>query len=135
MSKEKIVQAIGKRKTSIARATIKEGKGIIRVNKELLDVYTPALANLMISEVLAIAGDRIKQVNISVNVSGGGKLSQAQAVKAAIGSVLVNYFKDEALKTALISYDRSMVVSDMRRKEMNTCYRSAPRARRQTSKR
>jgi len=35
----KIINTSGKRKRAIARATLKEGKGIVRINSQLLDIY------------------------------------------------------------------------------------------------
>jgi len=39
----KIVNSSGKRKTAIARATIREGKGRVRVNKKPIEILEPAL--------------------------------------------------------------------------------------------
>ncbi|MCZ7384637.1 MAG: 30S ribosomal protein S9, partial [Candidatus Methanoperedens sp.] len=42
----KIVNSSGKRKTAIARATIREGKGRIRVNKKPIEIVEPELIRL-----------------------------------------------------------------------------------------
>ncbi|MHC4293817.1 MAG: 30S ribosomal protein S9, partial [Planctomycetota bacterium] len=43
-STKKIVHESGKRKTAVARATIKIGKGKVRINKIPLEIYTPEIA-------------------------------------------------------------------------------------------
>ncbi len=40
----KIINSSGKKKTATARATLKEGKGIVRINKMPLEIYEPKLA-------------------------------------------------------------------------------------------
>ena len=49
---KKIVHVSGKRKRAVARATLKEGKGIIHINHKPLSVYEPKLARLRIQEPL-----------------------------------------------------------------------------------
>ncbi len=129
------MQTVGKRKTAIARATIKEGQGIVRINSIKIESYQPEIVKLIIQEPIILAGDKISTVNIDVNANGGGQLSQAQAIRTSIANAIVQYFKDEKLREAYLAYDRHMLVSDTRRKEQNKPYRSAPRAKRQKSKR
>lgn len=75
----KIINTSGKKKTATARATLKEGKGIVRINKVPLDIHEPRLARLKIQEPVQIAGDLIKGMNIDVTVSGGGTMGQTDA--------------------------------------------------------
>ena len=42
--KSKAVESSGKRKTAIARATVKAGKGRVRVNSEPIEILQPSLA-------------------------------------------------------------------------------------------
>jgi len=67
----KPVTASGKRKRAIARATIRPGKGIVKVNNQILDFYETKLSRLKLREPLILAGDLINKVNINVNVFGG----------------------------------------------------------------
>src|SRR3989338_4787061 len=90
--------ASGKRKRAIARATIRPGKGIIKINNKLLDFYEPKISRLKLREPLIIAGDLINKVNVSVNVFGGGVSSQADASRLAIAKALVEYSKSDKLK-------------------------------------
>ena len=111
----KIIQTRGKRKRSVARATLKEGKGIVRINGKLLDVTEPKLFRLKIKEPLLLAEDIADKVNININVFGGGIMSQADASRLAIAKALVRYNKK--LEKIFLDYDRQLLVADVRRKE------------------
>ncbi len=113
----KIINSSGKKKTATARATLKEGNGIVRINKVPLDIYEPRLARLKIQEPVQIAGPLIKAMNIDVVVSGGGTMGQTDAVRTAIAKGIVEWTGDTALKEAFSEYDRNLLVSDHRQKE------------------
>ena len=113
----KIVTASGKRKRAIARATIRSGNGIVKINNMLLDFYEPKIARLKLREPLIIAGDFINKVNISLNVFGGGMASQADASRLAIAKGLVEFSKSDKLKKQFLDYDGNLLVADVRRKE------------------
>ena len=113
----KIINTPGKKKTATARATLKEGKGVVRINKVLLDIYEPRLSRLKIQEPVEIAGEMIKSVNIDVVVSGGGTMGQTDAVRTAIAKGIVEWTGDTGLKEAFSEYDRNLLVSDHRQKE------------------
>jgi len=113
----KTIVASGKRKRAIARATIRQGKGRIRINKVGLDLYTPKMYRLKLREPLILAGDAINTVDIDVNVIGGGIASQAEAARLAIARALVDFTKSERLKDRFLKYDRQLLVADVRRKE------------------
>ena len=80
----KVIHTKGKRKRAVARATLKPGKGIIRINGKLLDIVEPKLARLKMREPLILAGEVANKVNINVNVFGGGVMSRADASRLAI---------------------------------------------------
>ena len=107
----------GKRKTAIARATIKKGIGKVRVNKKPLEILEPELARLKISKPLLIAGDVAFGIDINVNVRGGGVMGQADAVRTAIARSLVKWTADEKLKNLFLEYDRNLLINDARQKE------------------
>ncbi len=120
----KVVNTSGKRKRAVARATLKKGKGRVRINKVPLEILTPELARLKIMEPIRIAevvGRKVDSVDVSVNVKGGGVMGQADAVRTAIARGLVAYFGkkdalDDELETIYKRQDRSLLVSDARRK-------------------
>ena len=105
----KVVQVSGKRKRAVARARLKEGKGIIRFNALQLDGVSPELARLMIMEPLILAGDLAKSVDIDVRVQGGGWHSQAEAARLVIARGLVQFSGSKALKQKFIEYDRHLL--------------------------
>ena len=127
----KIIHTSGKRKTAIARATLKEGSGLIKINKKPLEIYTPEIARMKIQEPLILAADTSKKVNISVNVKGGGWNSQAEAARLAIARALVQF--QPSLKKTFLEYDRHLLIQDIRRKEPYKPNVSKARKKRQKS--
>ena len=124
----------GKRKTSVAKATIKEGKGKITINKKPIEFF-PMLQQLEVQEPLMIAQDVLGSLNfdIAVNVRSGGTASRIEASRLAIARAIVAFSKSDALKTAYQVYDRNLLVADTRRKEAYKPDDSKARAKRQTS--
>jgi len=135
MSKSKrILLTSGKRKTAIARATIKPGSGRIRVNNTPLEILEPKIARDKIIEPLLRASDEIwKQIDINVKVSGGGFMGQAEAVRTAIARALVKWTRSTRLQTILTDYDRTMIAGDARRKEPKKFGGPGARSREQKS--
>ena len=128
----KIIHASGKRKRAVARATLKQGNGIIRINNFNLENYKPELAKLKIMEPISIAGEIAKKVNIDVNVFGGGWQSQAEASRLAIAKALAEV-GGKKLRDEFLNYDRHLLVADVRRKEPYKPNDSKARAARQKS--
>jgi len=123
-----------KRKTAIARAYIREGKGRVKINSMPLEFYEPLLARVRIMEPLILAGEEyVSKVDIDVKVRGGGFMGQADAARTAIAKALVSYFNDERLKNLFISYDPWLLKSDIRRKEQRKSPTSKARKHYQTS--
>jgi len=133
MVTKKIVVTSGKRKTAIARATIREGRGIIRINKKPIEIYEPEVARWKILEPVALAGDLAKSLDIEVNVKGGGFMGQANAARTAIARGLVEYTGDTSLKALYLQVDRSLLVNDPRRKEPKKPLGRGARKKRQKS--
>ncbi|SRR3989338_2935091 len=113
----KSIMASGKRKRAIARASIKPGTGIVRINNTMLDNYQPEISRLKLREPLIIASDLAGKVDIKVNVRGGGISSQADASRLAIAKALVEFSKGTKLREQFLEYDRNLLVADVRRKE------------------
>lgn len=129
----KIINSSGKRKTAIARATIRAGKGRIRINKKPLEIVEPELIRLKMSEPLEFAGSVVPGVDIDVNVYGGGIFGQAGAVRTAIARGLVEWTNDMSLRDAMMQYDRSLLVNDTRYKLPKKFGGRGARKRRQKS--
>lgn len=123
----------GRRKKAVARATIYEGTGIIRINSRLLDTVEPEILKLKISEPLMLAEEVSKKINADIVIRGGGTMSQAEAARLALAKGLVAYTGSKNLKKEFLSYDRHMLVADVRRNEPHKPNDSKPRAARQKS--
>ena len=112
----KVVVASGKRKTAVARATVRKGRGAIRINSVPVEIYPIELARMKILEPLRLAGKKAETVDIDVNVHGGGIMGQADATRTAIARGLVQYLNDKELENLFREYDRTLIVPDTRRK-------------------
>ena len=112
----KVAIGSGKRKTAIARAIVKDGKGRFRVNRIPLEIWEPEVARLTMMEPIALLGDKVKKVDIKVKVRGGGVIGQAEASRTAIARALYEYFKDEEVERIFKEYDRTLLVNDVRSK-------------------
>jgi small subunit ribosomal protein S9 len=131
MSKKMILES-GKRKRAIARASLKQGKGIVTVNGILLDLYEPRMARLRIQEPLILAGPKAANLDVKIKVAGGGVTGQADATRLALAKALAEH--DNTLRQTFLDYDRQLLVADVRRRESrkpNT--NSKARAKRQKS--
>lgn len=128
---KKTIITSGKRKTSVARATLREGTGQVRINSVLLDNYEPQILRNKIQEPVIIADKVALKLNIDVKVNGGGVASQANAIRLAIARALVQY--DKKLEKDFLAYDRQLLVADVRRKEVCKPNDSKARAKRQKS--
>lgn len=133
--KVKIVSTLGTRKLATARANARAGSGMVRINGRPIALIEPEMARLKMQEPIFIAGEAANAVDIEVNVTGGGPISQADAVRQAIATALVGF--DKKLKSSFLAYDRSLLVADPRRTEPHKPSRSSagPRRHKQRSKR
>ena len=97
-----IVNAIGRRKTSIARVYVKPGKGDIKVNdRDLKEYFLSEIHQTTVKQPLnTVKADG--QYDVTVNVEGGGVKGQAEAAMLGISRVLVELNPDfrPALKAA-----------------------------------
>src|SRR3989338_5540180 len=131
MNQKKTIQTIGKRKCAIARATLSPGNGKITINHKVINNLASELSQARILEPILLAGDTIKEVNISVNVSGGGCQGKTEASRLAIARALANYNKK--LKKTFLDYDRQLMIADIRMKEQRKPNDSRARAKREKS--
>lgn len=132
MTKAKVIHTSGTRKKSVARLTLKPGKGLVRVNGVMLDHVEPRLARIKMQEPLLLVGDIASKVHIEANVYGGGIISQADAVRQAMGKAL-SEFGGDRIRRMLLDYDRSLLVADTRYKETRKPNDSKARAKKQKS--
>ncbi len=99
VSKDRYVEAVGRRKTSVARVRlIPASKNIFKINNRDLASYFPTEELRKIVEE-AVNKAKIGTFDISIHLKGGGIHSQAEAVRHGISRVLIKI--DEALKLKL----------------------------------
>jgi small subunit ribosomal protein S9 len=115
--KKRVILVTGKRKTAIARAIIRNGTGAIFVNSIPLSTFTPEIARMKITEPLVLSGERWKNLDFNVKVSGGGFMGQAEAARMAIAKGLLTWTRSSELRKTMTNYDRTMLAGDPRRKE------------------
>jgi small subunit ribosomal protein S9 len=111
----KVIHTSGKRKSSVARASLYPGTGIIRINGFKLDNWNPGMNQLKVREPMILAGDIAEKADIRINVHGGGVSSQAEASRLALARALVEF--DKKLEKTFLEYDRQLLVADVRQRE------------------
>ena len=84
----------GRRKSSVARVRIRPGTGLIQINKRTLDdFFCVEMDRKTILEVLSTV-EQDKDIDILINVSGGGTTGQAGACRMGLARALVSYNPD-----------------------------------------
>ena len=87
-------QAVGRRKTSVARVYLRPGTGEVTINRRPLATYLPTevrqRAVTSPFDVTGLAG----QFDVLVNAKGGGLTGQAEATRLGIARALVTYSED-----------------------------------------
>jgi len=126
-----VVNALGRRKTAVARVYVSEGKGNITINdKELKEYFTTGTLQYVVMQplnLLGVAG----QIDLYITVSGGGITGQAGAIRHGITRALMQY--DESLRPTLRK--AGFVTRDARRVERKKVGLHKARKRPQYSKR
>ena len=83
-----VVNALGRRKSAVARVYVSEGTGKITINKRDLAEYFPStILQYVVKQPLSTLGVEEKY-DIKVNVYGGGFTGQSQALRLAIARAL-----------------------------------------------
>ena len=84
-----VINAIGRRKSSVARVYMSEGTGKITINKKDLTEYFPsAILQYVVKQPLELLEAEGKY-DIKANLDGGGFTGQSQALRMAIARALV----------------------------------------------
>lgn len=131
MAPSSVVGAVGRRKSSVARIWIRRGNGGVAVNQkrcadyfDTLETRSQALKSLVLCNV-------VEKYDVIVNVQGGGKCAQADAVNLAIARALVK--DNESFKAAL--REAGSLTVDSRNKERKKPGQKAARRKFQFVKR
>ncbi len=126
-----VVNALGRRKSAVARIYVSEGTGKIIINKKDLAEYFPSIIlQYVVKQPLSTLGVEEKY-DIKVNVYGGGFTGQSQALRLAIARALVKINPDD--KKALRA--EGLITRDSRVVERKKPGRPKARRRFQFSKR
>ena len=126
-----VSNALGRRKSSVARIYMTEGTGKITINKRDLTEYFPSpILQYVVKQPLALL-DVAEKYDIKVNLEGGGFKGQSQALHLAIARALVKV--NAADKKALRA--EGFVTRDSRAVERKKPGRPKARRRFQFSKR
>ena len=113
-----VTNTSGKKKTAVARATVRDGEGRVRINSQPVELVEPETSRLKMREPFRIAGEDLRsEIDIDVRVEGGGISGQADAVRTAIARGIVDHTNDAELRDAFMEFDRSLLVNDVRQSE------------------
>ncbi len=84
-----VLNALGRRKTAIARIYVKDGDGKIIVNgRDFKDYFPTAILHYVVEQPLLLT-ENTGKFDIKVNLKGGGFNGQAEALRLAISRALV----------------------------------------------
>lgn len=89
-----VINAVGRRKTSVARIFLKNGNGKITVNARPLEQYFPLETLRTIATRPLSVTETLGKFDIKINVEGGGISGQAGAVSLGIARALVEVSED-----------------------------------------
>ena len=107
-----VIHTIGRRKKSVARIFIREGKGSITVNKKNYTEYFPtASLQYKIQQPLILTNTE-GNYDLKITVKGGGTNGQVEAVRLAIARALCKIseeFRSELKPEGLLTRDPRMI--------------------------
>lgn len=90
-----MINALGRRKSAVARIYVTEGTGKITINKRDLENYFPSsILQYVVKQPLTLL-DVAEKYDIKVNVFGGGFTGQSQAIRLGIARALVKINADD----------------------------------------
>ncbi|MCK9451296.1 MAG: 30S ribosomal protein S9 [Bacteroidales bacterium] len=83
-----VINALGRRKTAVARVYLKSGNGTITINKRDYKEYFPTGILQYIVEQPMMLTDNVGKFDIKINLDGGGINGQAEAARLGISRAL-----------------------------------------------
>lgn len=107
------IHGIGRRKTSIAQVLLMPGEQTQLINGRPLTDYFPTVAMQRAAQAPLVLTNQVAEFGIKAKVQGGGKNSQADAVRLAVARALLEV--DEKWRKQL--KDAGMLTRDPRMKE------------------
>lgn len=126
-----VINALGRRKSAVARVYVTEGSGKITINKrDITDYFPSAILQYVVKQPLETLG-AAEKYDIKLNIMGGGFTGQSQAARLAIARALVKINAED--KSALRK--QGFMTRDSREVERKKPGRPKARRRFQFSKR
>ena len=96
----KVVNALGRRKSAVARVYLSAGKGNITINgRELENYFSEDALRYIVNQPFTVTGTE-GQFDVKANLDGGGVKGQAEALRLGIARALCELDK-EAYRPAL----------------------------------
>ena len=148
-TKGQLVQCFGRKKNAVANASVRAGKGVMRVNGSPIEILEPQSLRVKVMEPILLLGlKRFQNLDIRVTVRGGGYVAQIYAIRQAICKGVVAYYQKFVNETEkrqikytffthsleqLLQYDRTLLVADPKRCEPKKYGGPGARARIQKS--
>jgi small subunit ribosomal protein S9 len=98
------INAIGRRKASVARVYVSNGTGKIKINGREYKEYFPQLhiSAHVVAPLLEL--DVLNQYDIKVNVNGGGFRGQSEAIRLGISRALIKINADHRAPLKIKKY-------------------------------
>ncbi|MBP5306735.1 MAG: 30S ribosomal protein S9 [Paludibacteraceae bacterium] len=84
-----VVNALGRRKSAVARIYVSDGSGKITVNGREFEQYFPEVRLQYVIKQPLVKLEAAEKYDIKVNLDGGGYTGQAEALRLAIARALV----------------------------------------------
>jgi small subunit ribosomal protein S9 len=123
----------GARKTARATAAISSGAGRIRINGTPLEIWMPEVARLHILGPATVIGDVRDRFDVDVSVTGGGFMSQADAIAMSIARAYVDQVRGNELRERMNAFNKYLLSGDPRQAEPKKFGGPGARRRRQKS--
>ena len=93
-NKGQLVQCFGRKKNAVAVATVRSGKGVMRVNGSPVDLLEPQALRVKVMEPILLLGlKRFQNLDVRVKVRGSGYVAQIYAIRQAISKGVVAFYQ------------------------------------------
>jgi small subunit ribosomal protein S16e len=93
-SKNQLTQCFGRKKNAVAVASVRAGKGVLRVNGSPIELLEPQSLRVKVLEPILLLGlKRFQNLDIRIRVRGGGYVAQIYAIRQALSKGVVAYYQ------------------------------------------
>ena len=93
-TKNQLTQCFGRKKNAVAVASVRAGKGVLRVNGSPIELLEPQSLRVKVLEPILLLGlKRFQNLDIRIRVRGGGYVAQIYAIRQALSKGVVAYYQ------------------------------------------